>query len=179
MVLVVLLHQDSDQQHGDHAHLSGSVLLPPHRVQNTQQVFADNRLRTHTHTVYICHSTISCLFVCSKKYLTLVALAVIVRPTALIVWIPLLLHHFWREDDKLRLITHQVIPVGCVLFNRASLSSVFHPRALITSSFLFFLCFQRGGCCDFNRDRLHFLRKGKSFNRCYGFSEGCLLLFAD
>lgn len=30
MVLVVLLHQDTDQQHGDHPHLSGSVLLPPH-----------------------------------------------------------------------------------------------------------------------------------------------------
>lgn len=30
VVLVVLLHQDSDQQHGDHPHLSGSVLLPPH-----------------------------------------------------------------------------------------------------------------------------------------------------
>ena len=39
VVLVVLLHQDSDQQHGDHPHLSGPFLLPPPWVQNTQQVF--------------------------------------------------------------------------------------------------------------------------------------------
>lgn len=51
----------------------------------------------------------------SKKYLTLVALAVIVRPTALIVWFPLLMYHFWQEDNKLRLITHKFIPIGFVL----------------------------------------------------------------
>ncbi|XP_041794364.1 GPI mannosyltransferase 3 [Chelmon rostratus] len=50
----------------------------------------------------------------SKKYLTLVALAVIVRPTALIVWFPLLIYHFWREDNKLSLITHTFIPIGAV-----------------------------------------------------------------
>lgn len=49
---------------------------------------------------------------CSKKYLTLVALAAILRPTALIVWFPLLMYHFWREDNKLRLITHDYIPIG-------------------------------------------------------------------
>ncbi|KAM4630422.1 GPI mannosyltransferase 3 isoform 2-T2 [Polymixia lowei] len=49
---------------------------------------------------------------CSKKYLTLVALAVIVRPTALIVWLPLLVYHFWQENNKLRLITHHCIPIG-------------------------------------------------------------------
>lgn len=38
VVLVVLLHQDSDQQHGDHPHLSGSVLLPTAWIPNTQQV---------------------------------------------------------------------------------------------------------------------------------------------
>lgn len=38
VVLMVLLHQDSDQQHGDHHHLSGSFLLPPPRVQNALQV---------------------------------------------------------------------------------------------------------------------------------------------
>ncbi|AWP01624.1 putative GPI mannosyltransferase 3 [Scophthalmus maximus] len=48
----------------------------------------------------------------SKKYLTLVALAVVVRPTALIVWFPLLMYHFWQDDDKLRLITHNYIPIG-------------------------------------------------------------------
>ncbi|KAF0043228.1 hypothetical protein F2P81_004565 [Scophthalmus maximus] len=47
-----------------------------------------------------------------KKYLTLVALAVVVRPTALIVWFPLLMYHFWQDDDKLRLITHNYIPIG-------------------------------------------------------------------
>ncbi|XP_042343674.1 GPI mannosyltransferase 3 [Plectropomus leopardus] len=50
----------------------------------------------------------------SKIYLTLVALAVIVRPTALIVWFPLLIYHFWQEDNKLRLITHNVIPIGAL-----------------------------------------------------------------
>lgn len=49
---------------------------------------------------------------CSKKYLTLVALAAIVRPTALIVWFPLLMYHFWMDDNKLRLITHSYIPIG-------------------------------------------------------------------
>ncbi|XP_029935468.1 GPI alpha-1,2-mannosyltransferase 3 isoform X2 [Myripristis murdjan] len=48
----------------------------------------------------------------SKKYLSLVALAVIVRPTALIVWLPLLMYHFWQEENKLRLITHHCIPIG-------------------------------------------------------------------
>uniref|UniRef100_A0A087X7Y3 Mannosyltransferase n=2 Tax=Poecilia formosa TaxID=48698 RepID=A0A087X7Y3_POEFO len=48
----------------------------------------------------------------SKKYLSLVALAVLVRPTALIVWFPLLMCHFWQEEDKLRLITHRYIPIG-------------------------------------------------------------------
>lgn len=48
----------------------------------------------------------------SKKYLALVALAVIIRPTAVIVWFPLLLYHFWQEDNKLRLITHNYIPIG-------------------------------------------------------------------
>ncbi|KAA8595598.1 hypothetical protein FQN60_010889 [Etheostoma spectabile] len=50
----------------------------------------------------------------SKIYLTLVALAVIVRPTALIVWFPLLMYHFWQEDNKLRLITYNFIPIGAL-----------------------------------------------------------------
>ncbi|XP_023251490.1 GPI mannosyltransferase 3 [Seriola lalandi dorsalis] len=50
----------------------------------------------------------------SKKYLILVALAVVVRPTALIVWFPLLMYHFWQEDDKLRLITHNCLPIGAL-----------------------------------------------------------------
>lgn len=50
----------------------------------------------------------------SNKYLTLVAMAVIVRPTALILWLPLLLQHFWREGNKLRLITQHYLPVGAL-----------------------------------------------------------------
>lgn len=42
VVLMVLLHQNSDQQHGDHHHLPGSFLLPAPGVQNTQQVFGPN-----------------------------------------------------------------------------------------------------------------------------------------
>ncbi|KAM9861354.1 GPI mannosyltransferase 3 [Aulostomus maculatus] len=68
-------------------------------------------------------ATITCLALCyfplsasktgsSKKYLALVALAVVVRPTALIVWLPLLMYHFWQEDNKLRLIAHDYIPIG-------------------------------------------------------------------
>lgn len=47
--------------------------------------------------------------------MTLVALAVIVRPTALIVWFPLVMYHFWVEKNKLRLITHNLLPIGFVL----------------------------------------------------------------
>uniref|UniRef100_A0A4W6BZZ8 Mannosyltransferase n=1 Tax=Lates calcarifer TaxID=8187 RepID=A0A4W6BZZ8_LATCA len=62
------------------------------------------RLLTDTLLVFV--------FFSSKKYLLLVALAVVVRPTALIVWFPLLMYHFWQEDNKLRLITHNYIPIG-------------------------------------------------------------------
>lgn len=60
---------------------------------------------TYTHTP---------MFLSSKKYLALVALAVIVRPTALIVWFPLLTYHFWQEQNKLRLVTRTYIPIGFV-----------------------------------------------------------------
>lgn len=50
----------------------------------------------------------------STKYLVLVAFAIIVRPTALIVWLPLLAYHFWQEDDKLKLITHKFLPIGAL-----------------------------------------------------------------
>lgn len=46
--------------------------------------------------------------------MALVSLAVIVRPTALIVWLPLLIYHFWKEDDKLKLVTHTFFPIGLV-----------------------------------------------------------------
>ncbi|KAJ3594257.1 hypothetical protein NHX12_006588 [Muraenolepis orangiensis] len=48
----------------------------------------------------------------SKTYLTLVALAIFIRPTALIVWLPLLAYHFYLEDGKLRLVTHCCVPIG-------------------------------------------------------------------
>uniref|UniRef100_A0A8C5I303 Mannosyltransferase n=1 Tax=Gouania willdenowi TaxID=441366 RepID=A0A8C5I303_GOUWI len=49
---------------------------------------------------------------CSKKYIALVALAVVVRPTALIVWFPLIICHFWQENNKLRLVINCCIPIG-------------------------------------------------------------------
>uniref|UniRef100_A0A1A8PRD7 Mannosyltransferase n=1 Tax=Nothobranchius rachovii TaxID=451742 RepID=A0A1A8PRD7_9TELE len=61
----------------------------------------------------------------SKKYLFLVALAVIVRPTALIVWFPLLMHHFCQEEQKLRLITHCYIPLGMLVLVISSLIDCF------------------------------------------------------
>lgn len=90
----------------------------------------------------------------SKKYLTLVALAVIVRPTALIVWFPLLLYHFWQEDNKLRLITQKFIPIGFVpnlTSNRSIKSSCLYCIILL------FLLLQSRGCCDVNGDRLYLL----------------------
>lgn len=53
-------------------------------------------------------------FPSSKKYLSLVALAIVVRPTALIVWLPLLIYHFWRDAKKLRLVVHDYIPIGLI-----------------------------------------------------------------
>lgn len=50
----------------------------------------------------------------SVKYSSLVALAFIIRPTAIIPWIPLLFRHFWQEQRKLDLILHQFLPVGFV-----------------------------------------------------------------
>ncbi|XP_035276010.1 GPI mannosyltransferase 3 [Anguilla anguilla] len=50
----------------------------------------------------------------SSKYLTLVALAILVRPTALIVWLPLLGWHFWQEHDKLKLLLHHALPIGAL-----------------------------------------------------------------
>ncbi|XP_060780195.1 GPI mannosyltransferase 3 isoform X1 [Neoarius graeffei] len=57
----------------------------------------------------------------SWKYLSLVSLAVIVRPTALIVWLPLLLHHLWREENKLKLVTQQGLPVAAVTLTVSTL----------------------------------------------------------
>lgn len=56
--------------------------------------------------------------------MTLIALAVIIRPTALIVWLPLLMYHFWQEDNKLGLIAHSYIPIGFVIGLRLYLKFV-------------------------------------------------------
>ncbi|GAB1294428.1 GPI mannosyltransferase 3 [Apodemus speciosus] len=53
----------------------------------------------------------------SVKYSLLVALACVVRPTALIPWMPLLCAHFYRERRKLHLIVHHFLPVGFITFS--------------------------------------------------------------
>ncbi|KAK7913076.1 hypothetical protein WMY93_013287 [Mugilogobius chulae] len=50
----------------------------------------------------------------SWKYLTLVALAILVRPTALIIWFPLIIYHFWQEENKLGLIIHRYAFIGAL-----------------------------------------------------------------
>ncbi|KAM4829120.1 GPI mannosyltransferase 3 [Thomomys bottae] len=52
--------------------------------------------------------------VSSAKYVSLVAFAFIIRPTAIISWIPLLCTHFWQEQRKLPLTLHHFLPVGFV-----------------------------------------------------------------
>lgn len=93
------------------------------------------------------------MFFSSKKYLALVALAVVVRPTALIVWFPLLMYHFWQEQNKLRLITHTYIPIGFVPLSHINLINL---RLLFPTKNPFF-SFQDIGCCDFHSDRLSVL----------------------
>lgn len=85
----------------------------------------------------------------SVKYLSLVALAVIVRPTALIVWFPLLIYHFWREENKLRLITHHYIPTGLLAVIISTLiDCVFYEKwTLVQFNFLKFNIFH--GVADF------------------------------
>ncbi|XP_060240753.1 GPI mannosyltransferase 3 isoform X2 [Meriones unguiculatus] len=53
----------------------------------------------------------------SVKYSLLVALACIVRPTALIPWVPLLLRHFCQEESKVHLTLHHFLPVGFITFS--------------------------------------------------------------
>ncbi|XP_072236599.1 GPI mannosyltransferase 3 isoform X1 [Leuresthes tenuis] len=76
----------------------------------------------------------------SKKYLALVALAVIVRPTALIVWFPLLIYHFWQEEHKLNLITHSYVPIGTLaVLISALIDCLFYEKwTLVQLNFLMF-----------------------------------------
>lgn len=85
----------------------------------------------------------------SKKYLSLVALAVIVRPTALIVWFPLLIYHFWQEDNKLQLITHRYIPIGTLAIVISTvIDCLFYDKwTLVQFNFLKFNVFH--GVADF------------------------------
>ncbi|KAJ8247869.1 hypothetical protein GJAV_G00251500 [Gymnothorax javanicus] len=55
------------------------------------------------------------------KYLTLVALAILVRPTALIVWLPLLGWHFYQEQSKLRLLFQHVLPIGAITLGSSTI----------------------------------------------------------
>ncbi|XP_028926574.1 GPI mannosyltransferase 3 [Ornithorhynchus anatinus] len=48
----------------------------------------------------------------SFQYPSLVAVAFVVRPTALIPWLPLLFRHFWQEPKKPNLVLHRFVPVG-------------------------------------------------------------------
>ncbi|RXM90793.1 GPI mannosyltransferase 3 [Acipenser ruthenus] len=57
----------------------------------------------------------------SSKYLALVALAVVMRPTAVIVWLPLVSYHFWQEDTKLNLVLHHAMPVGLLTLGISTL----------------------------------------------------------
>ncbi|XP_035011507.1 GPI mannosyltransferase 3 [Hippoglossus stenolepis] len=86
---------------------------------------------------------------CSKKYLTLLALAVIFRPTVLIVWFPLLIYHFCQEKNKLRLITHDFIPIGALaLVISTVIDCVFYEKwTMVQFNFLKFNIFH--GVADF------------------------------
>ncbi|CAG5855545.1 unnamed protein product [Menidia menidia] len=85
----------------------------------------------------------------SKKYLALVALAVIVRPTALILWFPLLIYHFWQDERKLRLITHDYVPIGMLaVLTSALVDCLFYEKwTLVQLNFLKFNIFH--GVADF------------------------------
>ncbi|KAM6425892.1 GPI mannosyltransferase 3 isoform 2-T2 [Liasis olivaceus] len=50
----------------------------------------------------------------SRHYLALVALACVIRPTAAVLWAPLLLWHFGKESNKRRLLWGACLPVGLI-----------------------------------------------------------------
>ncbi|XP_068060115.1 GPI mannosyltransferase 3-like isoform X2 [Anomalospiza imberbis] len=53
----------------------------------------------------------------SCKYLALVALAIVIRPTAVILWMPLVFSHFLQEQRKADLILYNCIPAGGYWFS--------------------------------------------------------------
>ncbi|XP_028811554.1 GPI alpha-1,2-mannosyltransferase 3 isoform X1 [Denticeps clupeoides] len=67
-----------------------------------------------------------------SKYLALVALAIVVRPTALIVWLPLLAVHIWQEDKKLKLIIYHGLPVGAITLGiTTAIDSLIHGKWIL------------------------------------------------
>ncbi|XP_043934886.1 GPI mannosyltransferase 3 [Protopterus annectens] len=48
----------------------------------------------------------------SSKYLMWIALAFIIRPTAVTVWLPLLFLNFSKESEKINFVIHHCVPVG-------------------------------------------------------------------
>lgn len=65
----------------------------------------------------------------SWKYLSLVSLAVVVRPTALIVWIPLLFCHLCWEQNKIKFIALQCLPIAAFTLGISTLiDSVFYGK---------------------------------------------------
>ncbi|XP_059212503.1 GPI mannosyltransferase 3 [Centropristis striata] len=85
----------------------------------------------------------------SSVYLSLVAVAVLVRPTALIVWFPLVLLHFYQEENKLRLVTHSLLPIGAVaLVISTVIDCIFYEKwTLVQFNFVKFNVFH--GVADF------------------------------
>ncbi|KAF6722580.1 GPI mannosyltransferase 3 [Oryzias melastigma] len=138
-------------------------------------------------------TTLTCLALCyfplpgskthsSKKYLALVSLAVIVRPTALIVWFPLLMHHFWQEEHKLRLVTHNYIPIGTfALVISALIDCMFYKKwTLVQFNFLKLNIFH--GVADFYGSHPWHWYISQGFAVVIGphlpfFLHGCILAF--
>ncbi|MBN3296359.1 PIGB mannosyltransferase, partial [Amia calva] len=75
-----------------------------------------------------------------SKYLALVALAVIIRPTAVIVWLPLVGYHLLREDNKLSLLSHCAMPIGLLTLGISTLvDCIFYGKwTLVQLNFLKF-----------------------------------------
>uniref|UniRef100_A0A8C2EXF8 Mannosyltransferase n=1 Tax=Cyprinus carpio TaxID=7962 RepID=A0A8C2EXF8_CYPCA len=68
----------------------------------------------------------------SWKYLYLVSLAVVVRPTALIAWLPLLFYHCCTEKNKLKLITRRCFPIAALALGVSTLiDSVFYGKWIL------------------------------------------------
>ncbi|KAJ7311336.1 hypothetical protein JRQ81_006952 [Phrynocephalus forsythii] len=64
----------------------------------------------------------------SLCYLTLVALAFVVRPTAAIPWVPLLLRHFWKEPRKQHLLRRCLLIGVLVLGGSSLIDRVFYGK---------------------------------------------------